>query len=106
MPQKLELLKNPLLLLLTMRATEEEVRAAILLLTNTEIIDQNSSNFKQDNCPYYKYINIKQHDQRLAFNWLKKGDKFIFPPDIIAATLLPLNLGSFFIAANTIAPES
>jgi hypothetical protein len=56
MPQKLELLKNPPPLLLTMIATEEEVKAAILLPISTEIIDQNSSNFKQDIYPYYKYI--------------------------------------------------
>ena len=47
MPQKLVHLNNPLLLLSTTRATEVEM--ATLLLISTEIIDQNSSNFKQDN---------------------------------------------------------
>ena len=33
----------------------------------------------------------------------KKGDRFMFPPETIAATFFPLNLLSFIIAANTIA---
>ena len=46
MPQKLVHLNNLLLLLSTTRATEVEMAT---LLISTEIIDQNSSNFKQDN---------------------------------------------------------
>ncbi len=48
-------------------------------------------------------INI---NQRLAFKELKKIERSMLPPEIIAATFLPLNLASFFIAANTNAPES
>jgi hypothetical protein len=44
--------------------------------------------------------------QSLPLIFSKKGMKLIFPPDMIPATFLPLNLGSLMIAANTIAPVS
>lgn len=44
--------------------------------------------------------------QSLPLIFWKKGEKLIFPPDMIAATFLPLNLGSLMIAASTIAPVS
>lgn len=60
---------------------------------------------KYNQCSSSQYT-LKYHNFALYLKWLTKEVKSMLPPDIMAATFLPLNLSSFKTAAKTVAPDT